>query len=94
MRNWIKLGCAAALVLAMAACATPQEVNTEAPPTFTKTTALLLAREGAAVCVADVNVEGGKRVVEQIKSEGGHTQSLQQLHSSLHAAPVAPERMH
>jgi len=36
-----------------------------------ETTAMLLAREGASVCVADVNVKGGQRVVEQIKAEGG-----------------------
>ena len=34
-------------------------------------TAQVLAREGASVCVADVNAEGGKRVVEQIKADGG-----------------------
>jgi NAD(P)-dependent dehydrogenase (short-subunit alcohol dehydrogenase family) len=33
-------------------------------------TARLLAREGASVCVADINFEGGQRVVEQIKAEG------------------------
>jgi NAD(P)-dependent dehydrogenase (short-subunit alcohol dehydrogenase family) len=34
-------------------------------------TAQVLAREGASVCVADVNVEGGKAVVDQIKADGG-----------------------
>ena len=34
-------------------------------------TAQVLAREGASVCVADVNVEEGKRVVDQINADGG-----------------------
>lgn len=34
-------------------------------------TAQVLAREGAAVCVADVNVDGGQQVVEKIKASGG-----------------------
>ena len=34
-------------------------------------TALLLAREGAAVCVADIDEAGGRRTVEQIEAEGG-----------------------
>ena len=33
--------------------------------------ALLLAREGAAVSVVDVDVEGGRRTVERIQKEGG-----------------------
>jgi NAD(P)-dependent dehydrogenase (short-subunit alcohol dehydrogenase family) len=36
-----------------------------------RATALLLAREGAAVAVADVNQEAGKRVVEEIATAGG-----------------------
>ena len=34
-------------------------------------TAQVLAREGANVCVADVNAKDGKRVADQIKAEGG-----------------------
>ena len=34
-------------------------------------TAQVLAREGAAVCVADVNVDGGQQVVDTIKASGG-----------------------
>ena len=34
-------------------------------------TAQVLAREGASVCVADVNAKDGKRVADQIKAEGG-----------------------
>lgn len=34
-------------------------------------TAQVLAREGAAVCVADVNVDGGQQVVDKIKASGG-----------------------
>ena len=34
-------------------------------------TAQILAREGASVCVADVNAEGGQQVVDQIKASGG-----------------------
>jgi NAD(P)-dependent dehydrogenase (short-subunit alcohol dehydrogenase family) len=34
-------------------------------------TALLFAREGAAVCVVDLNVEGGRSVVSRIQGEGG-----------------------
>jgi len=34
-------------------------------------TAALLAREGAAVCVVDIDVEGGKQVVEKIEKAGG-----------------------
>jgi NAD(P)-dependent dehydrogenase (short-subunit alcohol dehydrogenase family) len=34
-------------------------------------TALLLAREGAAVSVVDVDEQGGKKVVEKIKKQGG-----------------------
>ncbi|NKB70726.1 MAG: glucose 1-dehydrogenase [Candidatus Latescibacteria bacterium] len=34
-------------------------------------TALLLAGEGASVCVADVDEEGGRKTVEQIEAAGG-----------------------
>ena len=34
-------------------------------------TAQVLAREGASVCVADVNAEAGKRVADKIKADGG-----------------------
>ena len=34
-------------------------------------TAQILAREGASVCVADVNAGGGQQVVDQIKASGG-----------------------
>jgi len=34
-------------------------------------TAQVLAREGASVCVADVNVEAGKRVADKINADGG-----------------------
>ena len=34
-------------------------------------TAQVLAHEGAAVCVADVNVDGGQQVVDKIKASGG-----------------------
>ena len=34
-------------------------------------TAQILAREGASVCVADVNADGGQQVVDQIKASGG-----------------------
>ncbi len=34
-------------------------------------TAQVLAREGASVCVADVNAEGGQQVVDAIKASGG-----------------------
>ena len=34
-------------------------------------TAQVLAREGAFVCVADVNAAGGQRVVDKIKADGG-----------------------
>ena len=34
-------------------------------------TAQVLAREGASVCVADVNAKDGKRVADQINAEGG-----------------------
>ena len=33
--------------------------------------AQVLAREGASVCVADVNADGGQRVVDKIKADGG-----------------------
>ena len=34
-------------------------------------TAQVLAREGASVCVADVNADGGQRVVDKINADGG-----------------------
>ena len=34
-------------------------------------TAQVLAREGASVCVADVNAKDGKRVADQVKADGG-----------------------
>ena len=34
-------------------------------------TAQVLAREGASVCVADVNADGGQQVVDKIKAGGG-----------------------
>jgi hypothetical protein len=43
MFHWVRSGLAVALVFALTACATPQEVNTEAPPKFNTTTAILLA---------------------------------------------------
>jgi len=36
-----------------------------------KATALLFAREGAAVAVVDLDVEGGRRVVSDVQREGG-----------------------
>jgi NAD(P)-dependent dehydrogenase (short-subunit alcohol dehydrogenase family) len=36
-----------------------------------ESTAKLLAREGACVCVADINAEAGKRVVAEIEDAGG-----------------------
>ena len=34
-------------------------------------TAQVLAREGASVCVADVNADGGQQVVDKINADGG-----------------------
>src|SRR3984893_14188633 len=36
-----------------------------------RATALLFAREGAAVALADLNIDGGQRVVDQITKSGG-----------------------
>src|SRR4030042_3094065 len=36
-----------------------------------KATALLFAREGAAVAVVDLDAEGGRRVVSDVQREGG-----------------------
>ena len=36
-----------------------------------RATARILAREGAAVCIADVDADGGRQVVDEIAAEGG-----------------------
>ena len=36
-----------------------------------KETALMLAKEGAKVVVTDINEDGGKKVAEEIRSNGG-----------------------
>src|ERR1700676_1387075 len=36
-----------------------------------RATALLFAREGAAVALADLNIDGAQRVVDQINKSGG-----------------------
>ncbi len=41
-----------------------------------RASALALAREGAKVAVADVNVEGGKETVEMVKEAGGEAISI------------------
>jgi hypothetical protein len=43
MFGLVRSGLAIAFVVALAACETPQEINTEAPPQFDTTTAILLA---------------------------------------------------
>ena len=36
-----------------------------------RATARILAREGASVCIADVDADGGRQVVDEIAAEGG-----------------------
>ena len=43
-----------------------------------KSSALLLAREGAKIVVTDIDEEGGKQVVQQIKKDGGEATFIKQ----------------
>ena len=43
-----------------------------------KSSAKLLAREGAKIVVSDIDEEGGKKVVQQIKEDGGEAIFIKQ----------------
>ena len=45
-------------------------------------TARTFAREGAAVMVADINDEGGQRMVDQIRDAGGTAESSMRISAS------------
>ncbi len=74
----IRTGCAAILLLALAACETPQEINLEAPPQFDRTTAILLAPPD--VELSELTVSG----VEEPRADRTET-GLQNVMAALRA---------
>jgi len=79
MLRAVRLGCAGLFVLALAACATTQQINIEAPPKFSTTTAILLPppdvelaelqASGIAEPRADWTETGTRNVMAALRNE-------------------------